>query len=349
MTVYTVRQYLGDRYYFAGVGGNGDILDLDCQNTNGYNYATGAVPGSWDAALTKGGNITVSGTFTLTNARANLGTTSLLLPSSGYIRNTTGTSTLNVSTGTISFWIYLNALPASNSGYFVGYSTNSTTLPSNMPNGGAVSIRSDGKLSLLVRFSSADYINVNSTAALTAGAWKYVTVTWSDYNVYFGINGTVELVKTPGTFWSGTNSPFYALVMGDSVLNTAGTYLDDIRVSQFFVPGVYTSNYSVPTQEFATYMQNTKSPYFLNTFPTSAFKTTLKNTGTNQYLDGSAVGWPKIEPSSTFPSDLKTSPGLREIFGVQLKPNESTIVPNSERTGGGSVRPSTGMIYPRKV
>lgn len=348
MTVYTIRQYLGDRTYFAGTSSYGDILDLDCQNTNGYNYVTGATPGSWDCAYGRNGNITVSGTFTLTNARTNLGTTSLRLPSTGYIR-TTSSSSINVQYGYIAFWIYLDALPASDSDNFVGYSTSSTSLPSSMAAGNALSIRSDGKLSLLARASTLDVYTAISTTALTAGVWNYVSVAWSDYNVYFGINGTVTLVKPPGTFRTGSFSGVYGLVVGNSVLNTAGMYLDDIRLSQHFVPGLYTSNYSVPTQEFATYMQTTQTAFFRNTFGQAAFQPPLRHLNAFKGLDGDTAGWTRVAPANNFPSYLSMSTGLREMFGVQMKPNGSTIVPNSERTGGGSIRPASGMVYPRKT
>jgi len=348
MTIYTLRDYLGDRNYFAGVSGYGDILDLDCQNTNGYTYVTGASPGSWDCAYGRNASITVSGTFALTNARANLGTTSLQLPSTGTLRTTAGTS-VNVAAGYIAFWIYLNALPASNSGNFIGYSTSTSSLPSSMTAGNVLSIRSDGKLSFLARASTADVYTAVSTTALTAGVWNYVSVAWSDYNIYFGINGTVTLVKPPGGSRSGTFSGIYGVIAGDAVLNTAGTYLDDIRMSNNFVPGLYISNYSVPTQEFATYMQATQTAYFRNTLGTTLFKPPLKHLLLTTEYDGDRIGTTRVSPANTFPSFIATSAGLKEMFGITMKPNGTTITRNSERASTGSSRPSTGMLYPRNV
>ena len=318
-------------------------LALDCQGANGYSYVTAtAPPGPNDMANTSTATIALDGTWALTNTRSNLGTTSLIIPSTGttaYLA-ASATHTGYLRSGAFSTWIYLDSLPAST--VEILWYTNSTGRPTNT----SVYARSFGVTSTgQVQFYNKNNTNTSTRATVAtigAGAWYFISCTWFMEKVYLGINGTVESFSLPlDSTTSGSVTGMVHGIRGGT--GYAGIYLDDPVGYKRHVPRL-SANFTVPSVEWGSLVyagnQMTLGSSVVN--PSDSLQEAWHP---NRIYSNSRSGRSELR-SYTGISRLTaiTSPAIAYLHGINDV--DGLITPGSTR---GAIRPSTGFLYPRKV
>lgn len=350
MTVYTLDQFVGGLYGLHIVvptasGQTAVMLAIDCEGANGYTYTTAtAPPGVYDIASTTTGTVTLAGTWQLTNTRANLGTTSLKIPSAGtteYFQQTSGSS-VGLKMCSISTWIYLDALPSTAiDPLYISGSAGRPATPTTPVTSFCVEILTDGKLRYTSKYGATQTI-VTSAAALTAGAWHYIGVTQYYSKAWIKINGTVEQFNiTENTAGGNSVTSAYGTIKGGTAFAN-GVYLDDVRMDDQFDRRLTIA--AVPSVR-------------LETFAGILTQTTIGNTQWSDvdlklasYYHGANVPWPEdwtesyLAPAGLASEVITRSPALRYLYGTNFSGN--TIIPGGTG-GGGSIRPTSGFIYPR--
>jgi len=218
--------------------------------TTGTGYATEHPKDVRQGA--RGDSQTISGTWQLTTAVSGLGTSSLVLPSTGYLRGTGGWGK-SFAVGTISGWVYLTSYPATNDQLFFGVDIfNTFVLNKTRTHCLAIGVDSSGHLLAFSRYDNVTYVDYTSTATIPLNTWTFVTWTYKkSVGSYVSIGGTTEstgfLLDPPLDLLSAYTG-FYAT----SDLNTAGLHLDDFEHYGFF-NSTYASNFTPPTVELETY------------------------------------------------------------------------------------------------
>lgn len=346
MTLYTMAQALAGRDIYRATSGNYSAFTfaLECEGTNGQSYATSSPPfGTNDIADTLTGNVTISGgTYSLTTSRSNLGTSSLVVPTTNsYMRQTTSESGWFALGATLATWIYFDALPSGSNCTPLYWSSNSSrpATISNVSSGFNLGVQPDGKVISGRRYLSTDETLV-STTALTAGAWHFIAATWFGHRCYFNINGTIEIAAGSETFpLTDGSQTMYSMIVGNTGGNT-GVYLDDVKVCHRPRTSYATSGYVPGAYESETDM------YSL--FP---LITTPGNWNNTASLTSIYQNFPAYEyESAILQSSLSVaiSPQgsvLNTLLGVAFTGN--ILEQNRGGGGAGCTRPTTGVLYPR--
>ena len=205
MTLYTMAQMLAGRDIYRGTSGGTSAYTfaLECEGTDGQSYATSTAPfGANDIADSLVGTVTISGgTYSLTTSRFNLGTSSLVVPTTNsHMRQTTSEVGWFALGATLATWIYFDALPSGSDCtplYWSGNLSRPASI-SSVPVGFNLGVQPDGRVISGRRVSNTDETLV-STTAITAGAWHFIAATWFGGQCYFNINGAVEIVSGSAT------------------------------------------------------------------------------------------------------------------------------------------------------
>lgn len=354
MTVYTNSAGLTDYYGIPfGLANNPNYsiygFCLCAEGPNAYAYTSGtgytAEHPKDVRTLTRGGGQTISGSWVLTNAVSNLGTTSLVYPSSGYFSSNVTSARQN--SFTISAWIYLTSYPSATSAFFAISNTTNLNITGAYFTGLAVD--PSGHLVAKDRYASFDYADATSTGVIPLSTWTFVTFTRNeDVGAYLSIGGTVESVSIAGS--NATRQTSLSQVIGtNSDLNTAGFHIDDLELYYYYNP-TYSSNFTVPTVELETYYTNNlarvdEADYVADYRLTDGINAIndLYEIGfiENLLVDASRNGDNGV--GYTFLSNVRSA-GLNKVIGLKL---DNGRILNDSESGVGSPRPSTGIMFPR--
>ena len=226
-------------------------LALSCEGTNGASVSTTCQAG--DISNTDGGTLTISGTWTYTNSNPSVGTTSIALPSSGYIRVNTSNS-FYMDYTTILGRIRFSSIVSAETRVF-GVSSNTSLTSTNTV---AVFLDNTGKVG--VKMQGSPSFSATHTQTLSVNTWHYISVTTWKGNVWLGVDGTVEQIRDSSVDGGYTGfSNAYPTIRGDSTLNTAGLQIDDVIAGPYHIPK-YAANFTPTTNEQLTEFSNTSSP-----------------------------------------------------------------------------------------
>ena len=355
MATYNIMDYVGNdttrgirgREYGDPTGASGVYTDciflIDCEGANDYTYVNNtAPPGTKDVAITATNNISLTGTWQLKTAAFNLGTSSLLLPQTNSYVRTSISKSINVASGTIGLWVYFTSLPSAEFS-LIGLNTATTGIDVSGTNKAVLSVTSTGTLKFTHQLNSVTNGTVpESTGTISTATWTYISCTWKGDRVWFGIAGTVEEISMDHIPYTA-NANLYGYIA--STTNVAATtYIDDFYILDTFSPH-FIANYSVPTAE----IQGVSSAVDRTTITVASLKTFRqhKSIGNEEIVLLADADLPyegEITLSVPFLYATSSNAGLQYLFGMTAVGN--AIVPGIG-TGGGTVRPTSGMLYPR--
>lgn len=320
---------------------------IDCQGANGYTYVTATnPPGPNDIALTTTGNIALDGTWSLTDTRPNLGTTSLAIPSTGTTAFLAPSAnyTAYLRSGAMAFWVYVDTLPAATAE--IMWYTNSTGRPSNSAiHARSLGITPTGRVQFYHK-QNTNITTVTSANSIVAGAWYYISCTFFMERAFVGINGAVEAFNlNPDTTTTGTTTGMMHAIRGGT--GYTGIYIDDPIGYKRHVPRL-SANFAVPTVEFGSLLY-TGNQMTLGSSTASAANDQLhEGWAASRIYDNSKAGRSDARAFTTIARLTSiVSPAIAYLHGV--RDTSGRITPGAcPPGGGGSVRPTTGLLYPRK-
>lgn len=355
MTTYnTVVDYWG---LPVGLGVNGSTgfygFCLCAEGPNAYTYTSGTGYASEHTkdvrSHARGSAQTVSGTWQLTTSVSNLGTSSLVVPSTGYLRTANVQKSSDI--GTMSGWVYLTAYPSVTRPFF-GKSDTSSLLFGNRSNDIHMLIDTSGHLGVYHEFNGITYIDYTSTATIPLSTWTFVTWTWERDKSYISIGGTVEntgLSVSPivdgQVFWY---TGFYAT----SEINTAGLHVDDFEHYEMY-NSTYASNFTPPATELETYYTTNVANIERADYVYSPFRADSSHTEVASDIisivedapfDANLIG---DSGNSYLVQWIRKSAGMQKVLGIQIEGGTDGRILNDSESSGGSPRPSSGFLYPR--
>lgn len=333
---------------------------LCAEDTNGYAY-TGGVGYNTNhtrdrRAGGRTGSQTVSGTWTLSNTTVNLGTTALPIPASGYLRDG-GISNYPTEEHSIGCWIYYSTLPATEI-FFAGVTNASGfNLDANNAYDIKIGLSTSGNFRFRLKNSNDTPYDYTSVASIPTNTWTYVTVAYDKDNAYIGINGVVDLVAAVPQV-TRLSATLYAGIQGTTDINATGLIIDDLMIIGN-KKVEWSSNFSVPTTELETELTN-QVPYYdradfvvANAIVVDYYPKDIFDDGSiieDALLDNTQPGTAdpfSVGSASAYANPLQSS-SFANILGITYDPSfPGRIETSSEKSAGGSPRPSTGIMFPR--
>lgn len=351
MANYTLRQAIGDQC-FIGDPGNVSFLgvwaDQDFEGTDGFTFTNTPGPGAYDIAYSLGGNMYGnSGPWALTTSNPGSGTSSLVIPASGYfVPNSLSSASYGIFQ--IRFKLRLASLPSNQAPItgIVGSSGNP-----NAPIRNVVLIGSDGKITFdHVGSKSADaYTATSVSSALTAGVWHEIVVTAWYGQVWVTLDGVVEQIRSGFIDLDlGSSETHNPTIFGSAIMNAAGAQIDDWTVLRGPALNLLWVNSYTPAN-ITRAAERIASPLYKDRTPPTWNQSITVRPGATFWADTTDIHISMDDDGLTPQPDMVLSDALaRDSYAATIMGSSRTgSRTNPPGGGGGSTRPSSGFLYPR--